>query len=399
MVEADIIAGRNVVFIDPKGDMDMLNRVIGTAIKYGRQNDIMYLSPIFPSVSIEINPTSHYYLFEEIVEHVMAGVPSDDDFFYNVAKETTMAIVQCLVIKRKATDKRDIPINFEEIAQYAYHAGLMELRSNVQNINSPELKYDIQKVSSLLDQILSSPVEYFSKVSTTLRTTLNIMTHGNIGRVLGNAKRNDFVKRLEQGKGVILYVQTGSLLTRETGHIVGKEIVSMIQSVVGRYYLSGKVFTQELCLYIDEMSNVVYRGIQDLYNKGRGAGVWIMGMTQSVADLVANIGEDSARQLLDNTNTKIIMRVQDIKSAETFAALGGVRKKSASILSSNGGITARESEEYSILPQDILRLEKREFYYFGFEGEFFGKTRLVTPSNFKVKFPNILQENNVDLVD
>ena len=395
MVIQDIYAGRNVVYIDPKSDADMLNTIIATAIKAGRMKDLLFLSPIFPEFSIEINPTSHYYIYEEIVEHVMAAVPSEDDFFYNVAKETTMAIVQSIVLKRKATGKQGIRINFEEIASYAYYDGLKNLKDGICNVNDTNLKNDIAKTTALLDQILSSPQDYFSKVSTTLRSALNIMTNGNIGKVLGNANANNFVERLESGRGTILYVQTGTMLARETANVVGKEVLSMIQSVVGRYYLSGKVFKKELCLYIDELSNVVYRGIQDLYNKGRGAGVWIMGMTQSIADMINALGEDGAKQLLDNTNTKIIMRVQDLDSAKVFAELGGTQKKNSPIMTSTGGITVRETDEYTILPEDMLRLQKRGFYYFGFEGQFFGKTNAVKPVNFKILLPNILQEEEV----
>ncbi len=391
LVRQDIESGRNVVVIDPKSDMDMFNTVIGTAIKNGRKDELMFLTPIYPEMSIEINPTSHYYMTEEIVEHVMAAVPAEDAFFYNVAKEATIAIVQSLVLKRKAINRENIKINLAEIAQYAYYQGLNELKASIENIEDKSLQEDIRQTVRLLSQILASPVEYFSKVSTTLRTTLNIMVTGNIGKVLGNAKENHFVDRLENGKGVILYVQTGTMLARETANIIGKEIISMIQSVVGRYYLSGKVFPRPLCLHIDELSNVVYRGIQDLYNKGRTAGVWIQGATQSIADMVAVIGEDGAKQLLDNTNTKIIMRAQDLESATALSQYGGLRKQNTPIVSASGAITSREVDNYAILPQEILRLQKREFYFFGFEGQFVGKTRTIKPINIDIKLPNILQ--------
>lgn len=34
--------------------------------------------------------------------------------------------------------------------------------------------------------------------------------------------------------------------------------------------------------------------------------------------------------------------------------------------------------------------KKREFYYFGFEGQFLGKTNAVKQVNFKIQLPNIL---------
>lgn len=391
LIRQDIEANRNLVFIDPKGDIDVLKTIIGSAIKYGRKDDLMFLSPIYPELSISVNPTSHYYMPEEIVEHVMAAVPSEDKFFYNVAKETTIAIVQSLVIKRKAIDNATLKINLQEIAKFAYYQGLVELRTSIENINIPSLKENINETLRLLTQILASPVEYFSKVSTTLRTALNIMTTGNLGKVLGNARENNFIDRLESAKGVILYVQTGTMLARGSANILGKEIISMIQSVVGRYYLSGKVFKDPLCLYIDELSNVVYMGIQDLYNKGRTANLWIAGLTQSIADMEAAIGKEGAKQLLDNTNTKIIMRAQDLGSAYELSQLGGVRKTTSAIISANGTVNSRQSDDYAIKPEEILRLNKREFYYFGFEGQFLGKTKTIKPINIDIKLPNILQ--------
>lgn len=393
MVQQDIMAGRNVVFIDPKSDLDMYNTMFYYSLKANRERDFMLLSPIQVEDSIEVNPTSHYYLWEEIVEHVMASVPADDAFFYNIAKETTISIVQAIVLGRRASNKLDYKINFDEIANYATYEGLKNLRQSVENIRDLNLEDDKKRTLRLLDQVLSSPLEYFSKVSTTLRTSLNIMTNGNIGKILGNAENNELVDRLESGQGVILLVQLGTMLARDTANVVGKEVISMIQSVVGRYYISGKTFPQPLCLYIDELSNVVYRGIQDLYNKGRGAGVWIMGMTQSVADMIAVIGEDGAKQLLDNTNTKIIMRVQDQSSAELFAKPGGIRTKYSTIMTSEGGITGREIDEEAILPEDVLRLGKRELYYFGFEGQFFGKTRKISPTPCEIEMTNILQNH------
>jgi len=198
MIVQDIYAGRNVVFIDPKSDADMLNTVIATAIKAGRMNELLFLSPIFPEFSIQINPTSHYYIYEEIIEHVMAAVPSEDEFFYKVAKETTMAIVQSIVLKRRATGKHNIKINLEEIANYAYYDGLKNLKDGISNIVDKQLQSEIAKTTKLLEQILSSPQDYFSKVSTTLRSTLNIMTNGNIGKVLGNANKNTLVERVRE---------------------------------------------------------------------------------------------------------------------------------------------------------------------------------------------------------
>lgn len=389
MIEQDIMKGNSVVVIDPKIDNDLFSKVYQSALKTDRLDDLMLLSPVFSQFSIKINPLSHFYMPEEPIGHIMAGVPTEDEFFYGVALETTTVIVRSLLLIKK--DTNDIsPLRFEDVWEYAHYEGIKRLKDLIQNIKSEETK----KLITLINQVLASPPDYFTKVSNTLRTTLTQMTIGAMGDVMGNVKSNAFVERLEKGQGVILYVQTGSMLTKKTADILGKVVVSMIQSVTGRYYASGMTFKKPLCLYIDEMSNCVYRGIEDIFNKGGGANLYITGLTQSMADIIAEIGEDRARKLFDNTNTKIFGRVNDIGSAELIVKYGGVLNRHSSIINSHGGITAREVEEALIKTEDVLRLKPREIYYFGFEGEFKGKIAPVRGSEVVVKMPKIVGGNS-----
>ncbi|WP_187648700.1 type IV secretory system conjugative DNA transfer family protein [Nitrosophilus labii] len=385
MAEQDIIKGDNVIVVDPKGDIDLFCKIFQVAQTYGREKELLFLSPIFPSLSIHINPLRHYYMEEEIISHIVAGVPTEDEFFYNVSLETTTAIVKSLLMMRKVAGENR-PLNFDEVARYAHYQGLNSLLTQIKGIRGMEEKDRIQE---LINQILSSPQDYFSKVSSTLRTTLTQMTTGNTGKIIGNVNKNIFIDRLERGEGVILYIQTGSLLTRQVSSVVSKVVISMIQSSVGRYYASGKKFDRRLNIYIDEMASSVYRGIETLYAQGRGANVSITGITQSMADIVAEIGRDRANRLFDLTSTKIVMRLNEQNSAELIARYGGTRKGYSPILSLNGGITTREVEEVNIKPEDVNRLQKREFYYFGFEGEYKGKTAPVRKAEYVIQFPDI----------
>lgn len=387
MAEQDIMKGYNVVIIDPKIDFELFSKIYQTAERAERSDDFMLLSPIFPEHSIRINPLSHSYMPEELVSHVMAGVPTDDEFFYNVAWETTTFIVRSkLLIKRSEGD--ETPITFEDIASNAHYEGIKNLRDLIVNVDDVEK----EKLKNLAAQILQSPQDYFSKVSNTLRTTLTQMTLGSIGQIFGMAQSNKFIDRLETGKGVILYVQTGSMLAKKTADILGKVVISMLQSAAGRFFASGMKFHQPVCLYIDEMSNCVYRGIEDSFSKGGGAQLWITGLTQSMSDIVAEIGEDRARKLFDLTNTKVFGRMNDITSAKVVTEYGGIVNRHVSMYSSEGSISAREVEEEIIKTEDVMRLNSREIYYFGFEGQYVGKTAPIHPSEIMVRPPRIIKE-------
>lgn len=393
LIEQDIPKGKNIVIIDPKGDVGLFSKMVEIAKRCGRENELMFLSPIYPDFSIKINPLSNYYMEEEVISHIVSGVPAKDEFFYNVANETTIAVVKALFIIRRY-EANTQALNFDEIAQKVYYGGLIELKEQLEEIkNMGSDEEELDNLLLLYERVLSSPQDYFAKVSSTLRTTLTQMTMGNVGKIIGEAQENAFISKLQNDEGVLLYVMTGSMLTRQVSSVISKVTISMIQSCVGRIYASGKKFKNTLNIYIDEAASSVYRGIETLYAQARGAGVAITGLTQSSADLSAEIGQDGANRLLELTNTKIIMRLNDTKSSKIISDLGGKRKAYSYFLTVEGGITSREVEELNIENDDVTTLQKREFYYFGFEGRFKGKTLRVKGSKIQIIMPDVRQKD------
>ena len=79
----------------------------------------------------------------------------------------------------------------------------------------------------MIDKVCHGPgiAEHFAKVSSSLRTMLSALTFGNIGRIIGKARTNEFITRLEQGKRVILVCHTGSLLSPRASLIFGRVFV------------------------------------------------------------------------------------------------------------------------------------------------------------------------------
>jgi type IV secretory pathway TraG/TraD family ATPase VirD4 len=226
-------------------------------------------------------------------------------------------------------------------------------------------------------------------VSSSLRTVLTALSVGSVGKVIGKANTNPFIERLEKGKRVILVVQTGSLLTRRTAHIIARVLLSMVQSFVGRVLAGGGIINPPLCVHIDEASNVLYLGIEDLFNKAGGAGVWLHLMTQSYQDLVAELGDPHAKKILDNTNTKIVFRVNDPETARYVSNLAGIHRRFSPILSLGGGVSVREMEEERIFPDEVLALRPREFFAFTMDGIYKGKTTTVLPPKVKIEFPEV----------
>ncbi|MEA3428032.1 MAG: TraM recognition domain-containing protein [Thermodesulfobacteriota bacterium] len=386
MVEQDIRRGCSVAAFDPKGDASLLSKIVQIAFEENRHHDLFLVTPIFPSCSAIIDPLMYYFMPEEIVSHVVSGIRAKEDFFINIANETTQVIVDSLLLFAKVRGERPM-INFNEIKQRASHGALKDLKSELETM-PPSKKRD--DVLSSLALILDSGPEYFGKVSSSLRTTLASLSSGSVGDIIGKAQSNKFIKRLEQNKSVILVVQTGSMLTRKTAHIVSRVLLSMIQSFIGRRYLSKQDSVDPpLSIYIDEASNIIYPGIEDLFNKAGGAGVWIQAFTQSQADIEAEIGADRAKKILDNTNTKIFMRVNDVSTAEYISDYSGESRRYSNMPSLGGAITLREVTEKTIMPEHMLNLQTREFFFFSYDGNYKGKTAYVERAYFNVEYPGI----------
>jgi conjugal transfer pilus assembly protein TraD len=394
MIIQDIKKGQSVVVIDPKGDVDLLSNIISTALEVNREEDLMYISPIYPDYSAIVDPLSHYYMPEELVANIISGVDVKEPFFYNVAYEISLMVVLALIEKQKYDTRDKKGFSLLDIKNYISHSSIEELTKEIETFSLSNDK--IRQLYSDLQKIVESPQDYYAKVSSSLRVALTELTSGNIGRIIGKADSNRFIQRLEDGKSVILVVQLGSLLTHKAAFTVGKVIISMIGSFVGRIFSSGKNLNPPLALYIDEAQNVMYFGIDDLFAKAGGAGVWIHGFCQSVNQLYSELGEQRAKTILDNTNTKIFMRVPDVDTATYASKHFGTIRKLSPIIGVSGGVSSREEEVDTVPYETLLNLKPRVFYMLTYKGRFKCKTldtEYVMPNlkhfRFIVKFPKI----------
>ncbi|MFZ0451255.1 MAG: hypothetical protein WAL98_18625, partial [Desulfatiglandaceae bacterium] len=218
MMEQDIRKGYSVALFDPKGEIEIFSKVVQVAYEENRQDDLCLVTPIFPDCSARMDPLAYYYMPEELVSHVVSGIKAREEFFINIAYETTFVIVQALLFFAKIKNVKTT-LNFNVVKERASYTDLKNLEEQLKDYeNDPEA----EEILLSLRQILSSPQDYFGKVSSSLRTVLTSLSAGSVGAIIGKARANNFVKRLEQGKRVILIVQTGSLLTRKTAHIVAR---------------------------------------------------------------------------------------------------------------------------------------------------------------------------------
>ncbi len=384
MVEQDIRAGKNIVFLDPKGDQQIFTKIFDIAQQCGRTEEMQLVTPIYPEYSAVIDPLAYYFMPDELVGHLVAGIKDGKEPFYrNIAKEVASAIITGNILIARAEGRPSLQ-NIDSVRQAIRRSSMEEMRQALERISDPEA----QSIAGVIQDILESPQGYYEKVSSTLRTSLNELSTGNIGKIIGKAESNKFIERMEQGKGVIMVVHTGSMITRDAGETLGRVILSMIQSFVGRVYLSNRQKVKNgLSIYIDEAQSLFYKGVEDLFAKSGSAGVMVHAFAQSVNQLYAALDENEAKAILDNTNTKIFMRCTDAETSEYVVQHFGT-KKVLSTIYNPAQITTREVEEDVLRIQDILSLKAQDFYLMTFSGRHRGKVSTVKESDLTIQFPD-----------
>lgn len=383
LIEQDINKGYSVVYFDPKGDQQIFTKIFDAARKAGRLDELMLVTPIFPEYSSVVDPMAFYFMVDELVGHIISGIQGGKEPFYrNIAKEITTAVITANILL--ATEEGRLPVmNIDTIRQSIRRDALEETMNALRRIGTREADL----TAGMLEDILKSPMEYYAKVSSTLRTALMELSSGNIGKIIGQADSNRFIKRLEEGKRVILVVHTGTMITREAAATLGKVLLSMIQSFIGRVYLSNKQKVDPpLSIYIDEAQSLFYQGVEDLFAKAGSADVMVTAFAQSVNQVYAVVGEEFGKSILDNTNTKIFMRCSDAETSEYVVKHFGVRNVLTGIFGSNQ-VTTREVEQDILKVQDILGLQPREFYMLTYSGRFKGTTLNAPNPRLKIIFP------------
>ncbi|CAE6734417.1 type IV secretory system conjugative DNA transfer family protein [Nitrospira defluvii] len=391
IVEQDIRKGYSVVVVDPKGDIELFSKVVQTAAECGRLKELMLLTPIFPDESVYLDPLSSYYMEDELVNHIVSGIKAREDFYIAIATQVAQVIVAGLIILAKA---KGIPpqISFYDVKLRAGHKDLMQFRDTLQALPGTE------ELCMAIDQITHGPnmADFYAKVSTSLQTMLSALTFGTTGRIIGKAKTNEFIRRLESGKRVIMVCNTGSLLTRRTAHIIAKVFISMIQSLVGRLFASGRALTPPLCLHIDEGHNVLYPDIKELFNKGGGANIWIHLYTQSLAQIQEEVGPYAAQSIMDNINSWAYFLLNHPETAQYVEDSTPLVTRDEPMIEVGGRVMMKLTARRQVLRDRVMSLPKRWFYFRTYGQTYKGQTLDTTPLYVKVKFPVVSPLRSVE---
>src|ERR1700758_2464208 len=297
-----------VIFIDPKGDLQVLHRAYDAAVRAGREKDFQFFSLAFPHISCTYDPLHNFVLGMEISDRLAGLLPGggQSEPFKAFAWEVINVIAQSMLLAGER------PL-LSKIARYAKVNGTLEELLPKIPQHTPEYEY--------LQGLIKHPPDHYDKMVSSLKPMLSKLDTPDFRNLMSVTTPDldwDRAIRLKR----IVYMFMGSMIVKETAYAIGMLALQDLLNFIGRAYAYEPTKTP-IRLIVDEVGRLAFPGFVDLLSQAGGQGVMAVLAFQSTADLLSVLGRAGAQQILDNTNTKLWFRATDHATAKTFADVAG----------------------------------------------------------------------------
>jgi conjugative coupling factor TraD (SXT/TOL subfamily) len=407
LVTQDIARGDVVIVFDPKGDADLLRRIVFEAKRCNREEDLIIFHLGFPESSARYNPIGQFARITEVANRVANQLPGSGESvaFKEFGWRFVNIIAKALVALGRKPDYQQIQryiLNIDHLLlDYCklwlptvnpdWEQIVKRIQQEIDEFSLPihlktrsrfliaTVKY-IQQIShydAIADGLCSAfnyDKTYFDKITASLLPLLEKLTSGNVAELLSpdyfdlNDERPVFEwMQVIRGKKIV-YVGLDALSDSTIAAAVGSSMFSDLCSVAGQLYKFGvdgncENTTQQktqykISVHGDEFNELVNEDVTTLLNKGGGAGLQLTLYTQTWSDVEAKIGNAAkAGQIAGNLNTLVCLRVLEERTAR-FLTDKLPQKVSVSYLQHYSSVSDSpllgQSEDFSSSNEDRL---------------------------------------------
>lgn len=155
-----------------------------------------------------------------------------------------------------------------------------------------------------------------------LRDQVNLLCTGELREHFRHGGQ-DAICLAKAANGMVVYFRLQSLMSRQLARAVGRLVINNLSFIAGSAHRNaGKEPAPFVPVYLDEFATFVCPEFSDLIAKARSAGFALHFSHQSIGDL-KSVEDGFLNQLMDNSATKILLRVNDPETAEIFARAFG----------------------------------------------------------------------------
>ena len=367
LITQDIRRGDVVIVFDPKGDADLMKRVIAESRRAGREHETYIFHLGYPEISCRYNAIGNFSRITEVATRVTNALPSEGNSaaFREFAWRFTNMIAMALVKMGRRPDYQQItryitniePLLLEyyrqwlpEVAPVGWELEVQKLGKGIHEKDLPHaLKGRSHEVIALVRYVkengfydavadgLRSAFEYdktyFDKIVASLLPLMEKLISGKTAQLISpNYSDLDDQRPIMDWRQIIrrkgiVYVGLDALTDMAVASAVGNSMFADLVSVAGDIYKHGSDHglpsafkTNKLptvSLHADEFNELIGAEFIPLLNKAGGAGFQVTAYTQTWSDVEARLGNKAqAGQVAGNFNTLIMLRVKELATAE-----------------------------------------------------------------------------------
>ena len=396
--------GAPLIVMDPKGDDEVIATIVGTLRDAGRLDDLLYfdLDPSFEDLTNSYNPLS-YGRAEEKAARILATMPTSGGkyaFFeakQQIALKTTIKLLEAaLPVLAEGKLHR---INFLDILAalvyipYSILFFQSVLRKN--GLLEPQMEKESRTLLSeaanpRFNEFISGLTQHIYKFAFLTRNSWIINDYRpsiTLDDVVDRGKVAYFSLRALKFPG-------SSKGSSGDAYELGKMILMSLQSYIAERQLRQASMPLPVLLMIDEAHNVFPPEFRASLEMARSAGMGIVILHQDLKQF-----EPDITSIIDNnTNTKIVMRVNESMTAKHYAELIGQDRKlfkSESMTIESpifnwlgkyrpraGSVVYQERYDYIVRPEEFFSLKV-------------GEGIVINPSLFEKRYVKTRFYNNI----
>lgn len=362
--------GNVVVVIDPKGDGELLRRVITECINADRLDEFRMIHLGFPNLSEAYNPIGDYQKVTEVATRSTSQLSDSGnssafkDFswrFVNIAAQAIEkvgesvsydSIQHYLEYGHELLEKyirTMMKLNDDEDAWFCIVEGYIEgldERAVKKSTKTPKVLATLEYGKALLkddecklfqDSILAGLISatdyeksYYDKLISSLHPFLDKMTTGDLKEIFSpkpGSKKKRFRWRDVIAQRGVVYIGLDALTDPVVAGAFANSCLADLVSLTGEIYKKGSITDEvnflgnqniPIFAHLDEFNEIVSGDeIIQFLNKAGGAGVIAHLYTQTLRDIEAKLGDTAkASQIVGNLQNIIMMRVRGVETAE-----------------------------------------------------------------------------------
>lgn len=365
LIAQDIRRGATVLVFDPKGDADLMKRVVAEARRARREHALYLFHLGYPHISARYNPVGSFARLTEVATRIAGQLPAEGEAaaFREFAWHFSHVVARALVALGRRPDYAQILKYIRDIepllVDYLRHLLAVRGPENWQELVAarmenpgeipPEFRGRNRQALAMLrlaeELGLSDPVaeglksafsyekRYFDRLVVGLQPLLEKLTSGALGELLVPSsdpadKRPVFDWLTVIRRGAIVYVGLDALSDFAVSQAVGAAMFADLASTAGFLYKHGieaglpnrTGSLPDICVHCDEFNELMGDEFIPMVNKAGGANFQVVAYTQTLADIEAKAGNKpkvpKARQVVGNFNTLVMLRVKDKATAE-----------------------------------------------------------------------------------